>query len=214
MKKYLSVLFTFFLSVLILYALKVEAIMPLTGKTIVIDPGHGFKDPGTSYSKIYEKDINLNIALFLEKELGALGANVILTRDGDYDLSIPNANQRKRSDFNNRIKLINESNADMYLSIHLNYLSDASYYGPQVFYNKDNKKLAEVMQKIMNEELKGKRDVKKIPSDTYMYSKLNVPGILIECGFLSNGVERNKLITEDYQKKIANSIAKGVLAYF
>lgn len=214
MKKYFYVLFTFFLSTLILYALKVEAIMPLTGKTIVIDPGHGFKDPGTSYGKIYEKDINLNISLFLEKELGALGANVILTRDGDYDLSIPNANYRKRSDFNNRIKLINESNADMYLSIHLNYLSDASYYGPQVFYNKDNKELAEIMQKIMNEELKGKREIKKIPSDTYMYSKLNVPGILIECGFLSNGIERNKLITEEYQKKIAETIAKGVLAYF
>ena len=214
MKKYLSVLFTFFLSTLILYALKVEAIMPLTGKTIVIDPGHGFKDPGTSYGKIYEKDINLNIALFLEKELGALGADVILTRDGDYDLSIPNANLRKRSDFNNRIKLINESDADLYLSIHLNYLSDSSYYGPQVFYNKDNKELAEVMQKVMNEELKGKREIKKIPSDTYMYSKLNVPGILIECGFLSNGVERNKLITEKYQKKIAESIAKGVLEYF
>ncbi len=214
MKKYLSVLFTFFLSVLILYALKVEAIMPLTGKTIVIDPGHGFKDPGTSYGKIYEKDINLNIALFLEKELGALGADVILTRDGDYDLSIPNASGRKRSDFNNRIKLINESNADMYLSIHLNYLSDASYYGPQVFYNKDNKELAKIMQKVMNEELKGKREIKKIPSDTYMYSKLNVPGILIECGFLSNGIERNKLIKEEYQKKIAETIAKGVLEYF
>ena len=214
MKKYLSVLFTFFLSVLILYALKVEAIMPLTGKTIVIDAGHGFKDPGTSYGKIYEKDINLNIALYLEKELGALGATVILTRDGDYDLSIPNASGRKRSDFNNRIKLINESNANMYLSIHLNYLSDASYYGPQVFYNKDNKKLAEVMQKVMNEELKGNREIKKIPSDTYMYSKLNVPGILIECGFLSNGIERNKLITKEYQQKIAQVIAKGVLAYF
>ena len=214
MKKYLSVLFTFFLSVLILYALKVEAIMPLTGKTIVIDPGHGFKDPGTSYGKIYEKDINLNIALFLEKELGALGADVILTRDGDYDLSIPNSNLRKRSDFNNRIKLINESNADMYLSIHLNYLSDSSYYGPQAFYNKDNEGLAKVMQKVMNEELKGKREIKKIPSDTYMYSKLNVPGILIECGFLSNGIERNKLITEDYQKRIAKTIAKGVLEYF
>ena len=214
MKKYLSVLFTFFLSTLILYALKVEAIMPLTGKTIVIDPGHGFKDPGTSYGKIYEKDINLNIALFLEKELGSLGATVILTRDGDYDLSIPNASGRKRSDFNNRIKLINESNADMYLSIHLNYLSDASYYGPQVFYNKDNEELAKIMQKVMNEELKGKREIKKIPSDTYMYSKLNVPGILIECGFLSNGIERNKLITEDYQQKIAESIAKGVLEYF
>ena len=69
MKKYLSVLFIFFISVLILYALKVEAIMPLTGRIVVIDPGHGFKDPGTSYGKIYEKDINLNIALFFRKRI-------------------------------------------------------------------------------------------------------------------------------------------------
>ena len=214
MKKYFSVFFIFFLSVLILVSLKVEALLPLTGKTILIDPGHGFLDPGTSYGKIYEKDINLNISLYLQNELGSLGANVILTRDGDYDLANPKASARKRSDFNNRIKLINESDADMYLSIHLNYLSDSTYYGPQVFYNNDNKKLAETIQKVMNNKLQGKREVKKIPNDTYMYSKLKIPGVLIECGFLSNGQERNKLITKDYQKEVAKSIAEGVLEYF
>lgn len=209
-----SVLFTFFIGVLVFYSLKVEAVMPLTGKTIVIDAGHGAKDPGTSYGKIYEKDINLSISLYLEKELGALGAQVIMTRDGDYDLSTPKADYRKKSDFDNRIKLINESEADMYISIHLNYLSNSNYYGPQVFYNDENKDLAETMQMVMNQELKGDRKAKKIPSDTYMYNKLEVPGILIECGFLSNGKERNLLVTEDYQKKVSKTIAKGVLEYF
>lgn len=214
MKRNFYVLFTFFIGVLILYALKVEAVMPLTGKIIVIDAGHGGVDPGTSYGKIYEKDINLAISLELEKELSSMGAEVILTRDGDYDLSIPNAVYRKKTDFDNRIKLINESDASLYVSIHLNYLSDARYFGPQVFYNNDNKLLAEAIQNIMNDELNGDRKVKKIPSDTYMYNKLKVSGVLIECGFLSNQEERNLLMTETYQKKIAKSIGKGILEYF
>lgn len=214
MKKYFSVLITFFIGVLIFYALKVEAVMPLTGKTIIIDPGHGLEDPGTSYGNVYEKDINLSISLLLEKQLGSMGAEVILTRDGDYDLSSPNAKYRKKSDFDNRIKLINESNADLYLSIHLNYLSDSSYYGPQVFFTMDNKLLAESIQNSMNRFTKGTREIKKIPADTYMYNKLNVSGVLIECGFLSNAKERELLQKEDYQKDLVKSIVKGVLEYF
>lgn len=214
MKKYYCVLFSFFIGVLVFFSLKVEAIMPLTGKTIVIDPGHGAEDPGTSYGNLYEKDINLNISLYLEKELGKLGAKVLLTRDGDYDLSTPNANYRKRSDFDNRIKKINNSNADLYLSIHLNYLNDFSYSGPQVFYNKKNKELAEVVQVNLNKISNGTRDIKKIPTNTYMYNKLKVAGLLIECGFLSNSKERNLLKTEEYQKKIARAISLGVLEYF
>jgi len=214
MKKYISILFTFFIGVLIFYALKVEAVMPLTGRVIVIDPGHGAEDPGTSYGNLYEKNINLSISLFLEKELGSLGAEVILTRNGDYDLSTPNANYRKKSDFDNRIKLINESEADLYLSIHLNYLNDYSYFGPQVFYNKENEELAKIIQKSMNDYTKGSREIKKIPSDTYMYNKLEVPGVLIECGFLSNQKERSLLKTENYQINLAKSITLGVLEYF
>ena len=188
--------------------------LPLTGKTIVIDPGHGAEDPGTSYKNIYEKDINLKISLYLEEYLGSLGAEVILTRDDDYDLSSPNANYRKKSDFDNRIKLINNSNADIYVSIHLNYLNDFSYYGPQVFYIKDNKELANIMQKALNKNLNGLRNIKKIPTNTYMYNKLNINGVLIECGFLSNTNERNKLKKSEYQKEIAKAISEGLLEYF
>ncbi len=102
----------------------------------------------------------------------------------------------------------------MYLSIHLNYLSNANYSGAQVFFNKENEKLASIMQEVLNKDLNGKREIKKIPGETYMYSKLEIPGVLIECGFLSNGKERNLLITKDYQKKVAKSIAKGVVEYF
>lgn len=143
-----------------------------------------------------------------------MGAEVILTRDGDYDLSSPNVTFRKKSDFDNRIKLINNSNTSLYISIHLNYLSDTRYSGPQVFYNNDNKLLAETIQNNMNNDLNGDRKVKKIPTDTYMYNKLKISGVLIECGFLSNQEERNLLMTETYQKKIAKSIGKGILEYF
>ena len=214
MKKYFYVLFSFFICTLFLYSIKVEAVMPLTGKTIVIDPGHGLEDPGTSSGKIYEKDINLSISLYLEKELGSLGANVILTRDGDYDLSSPNANYRKRSDFDNRIKLINESNASIYLSIHLNYLNNPKYYGPQVFYIKGNEDLASDIQNKLNEFTNNDREIKMIPNDTYMYSKLKPKGVLIECGFLSNPLEKKRLLNKKYQKDLAKYISLGVLEYF
>ena len=214
MKKYYYVLLLFIFGVLIIYSSKVEALLPLTGKIIIIDPVHGAEDVGSSYKDVYEKDINLKISLYLESELTKLGGTVILTRNGDYDLSTPNANHRKKSDFDNRIKLINESNANVYLSIHLNYLNDFRYYGPQVFYNNDNEDLAEIIQDNLNKLTNTKRKVKKIPSDTYMYKQLKKKGVLIECGFLSNFKERELLKQKDYQKKIALLISEGLLQYF
>ena len=214
MKRDIYILFVFFIAVLTLYAYKVEAVMPLTGRVIVIDPGHGAEDPGTSYKNILEKNINLSISKELEMILGTLGAEVLLTRDGDYDLSNPNANYRKKSDFDNRIKLINSSEADLYLSIHLNYLNDSYYYGPQVFYNSTNRDLAVVIQNSMNLYTKTNREIKLIPSSTYMYNKIEIPGILIECGFLSNTKERTLLVSRNYQRELAKSISLGVVKYF
>ena len=191
----------------------VFASLPLSGKKIVVDSGHGGLDPGTMYKDVYEKDINLAISLALEKELKDLGAEVILIRYGDYDLSKPKSSWRKKSDFDNRIQIINNSNADFYLSIHLNYLEDFRYYGPQVFYNmksENNKIMAEQIQTALNQELKSDREVKKIPTSTYMYGKLKTPGVLIECGFLSNPKERSLLKSEDYQQKLAKIIAESV----
>lgn len=186
-----------------------ESNFPLLGKVYVIDAGHGGKDPGTSYKDIYEKDINLSIAKYLESELVKRGASVIMTRNGDYDLSSPKTNRRKKSDFDNRIKVINESNADLYLSIHINYLQDSRYKGIQVFYLHD-KDLAIKMQESLNESLESDREAKKMAGEYYMYEKLKLSGLLIECGFLSNPSEREKLITAEYQKTIAKAIADGL----
>lgn len=182
----------------------------LVGKVIILDAGHGGKDRGTSVNGVYESDINLSLVFRLKKELSKHGVDVILTRDGDYDLSEPDATRRKKSDFDNRIKLINDSGADLYLSIHMNYLDDSRYYGAQVFYTDGNEVLASNIQSNLDSPLKEK----KLISSIYMYKKLKVPGVLIECGFLSNDRERSLLQDSDYQDKLVDAIIEGLLEYY
>ena len=187
--------------------------MLLNDKTIIIDAGHGGKDVGTSFKDIYEKDINLKIALELKNQLEKKGALVYLTRSGDYDLSKPNAKRRKKSDFDNRILLINNSKSDLYISIHLNYFNDSKYKGAQVFYNnllKENKEIAKIMQKNLNKE----RKIKLLDSKLYMYNKLTKPGILIECGFLSNYQDRKNLQNEKYIIELCKKITKAIIEFY
>lgn len=186
----------------------------LIGKRIIIDVGHGGKDSGTVYDDIKEKDLNLSIALKLKEELIMNGVDVIMTRDGDYDLALPNANRRKKSDFDNRIEMINDSGANMYLSIHINYLGNAKYYGAQVFYTKGNNDIADYIQEEFINDLKSPMNSRILSNDIYMYKKLNIPGVLIECGFLSNSKERKLLIDDSYQYKIVRSIVKGLINYY
>lgn len=188
---------------------------PLSGRIFVIDAGHGGVDPGTVVGSIYEKDINLDISLALRDELTKLGAIVYMTREEDYDLGTPKATYRKKSDFDHRISYINKSNADYYVSIHLNYLSDASYSGVQVFYssvNEKNEGLASSIQSYMNEKLGTSREIKKISNSIYMYSKLTVPGVLVECGFLSNYQERLLLQDKSYIQTFAKYLAESFVS--
>ncbi len=186
----------------------------LLGKVIVLDAGHGGVDVGTFVNGINEKDINLSIVLKLKKALIKQGVVVLLTRDGDYDLSAPNASRRKKSDFDNRINLINNSKADLYLSIHINYLSDSRYYGAQTFYTEDNMKLANIIQNEFRNILNSPMKEKKLSNEIYMYKQLEVPGVLIECGFLSNKKERYLLKSDDYQNEIVSAIVKALIKYY
>lgn len=209
MKRYIIIIIMLFFCLLITVAFSNKQ-KTLSNVTIILDAGHGGKDAGTSYKDIYEKDINLNIVKVLKETLEKNNANVIITRDGDYDLSTPNAKRRKRSDFDNRIKLINSSNADIYLSIHLNYFNNSIYKGAQIFYNntfEENKILAENIQKKLNK----KREIKKMESNLYMYNKLKVPGVLIECGFLSNPTDRKNLTNDKHIKQISEDITKAII---
>ena len=190
--------------------------LELLGKVIYIDPGHGGPDPGSVYKNIYEKDINLEICRKIETILEDEGAIVYLTRYGDYDLATNNAIERKKSDLNNRAKIINASGADLYISIHLNSISSSTWSGAQVFYddvNKNNYNLALLMQEQLKNDLKTTREVKEI-STMLMNRKITIPGILIEAGFLSNPNDRYLLQKSDYQYKIVESIKKGIIKYF
>ena len=194
---------------------KSEYNLELLGKVIYIDPGHGGLDPGTVYKDIYEKDINLEICLKLQKVLESEGAIVYLTRYGDYDLS-NKSYSRKKSDLNNRAKIINESNADIYISIHLNSINSSTWRGAQVFYddiNVKNKEIANIFQEQLKLDLKTTRSVKEIRT-MLMNRKIEIPGILIEAGFLSNPNDRYLLRQDDYQYKISNSIKEGLIKYF
>lgn len=189
---------------------------PLVGKTIYLDAGHGGKDPGAYYKDIYEEDINLSIVLKLRDKLESLGAIVYLTRDNDYDLSNPNASLRKRSDLANRANVINSSDADIYLSIHLNSSPNTSWKGAQVFYddiNENNEKLADIFQKNFNKYLNSNRNIQEI-STLYMYKRITKPGLLLELGFISNPNERHLLNQDDYQNKIVNVLAESLLEVF
>ena len=200
-----------FLFLLLFYSFNVAfATEKQSQNIVVLDPGHGGVDPGTVIDDIKEKDINLKIALKVKEKLEQKNITVLLTRDGDYDLASPEVNRRKKSDFDHRIRRINESGANYYISIHLNYLEDNRYFGPQVFYTKENKGLAIQMQNDLNKALNVNREAKKISNTIYMYSKLKVPGVLIECGFLSNDAERAKLLDDNYIDNLASIIASSL----
>lgn len=183
--------------------------LPLLGKIIYLDAGHGGKDPGAYYKDIYEDDINLSITLKLKEKLESLGATIYLTRNGDYDLSTPNVYLRKKSDLGNRANMINSSNADIYLSLHLNSSSNSSWNGAQVFYddiNDKNKNIAKMFQNYFNKYLNSNREAKEI-KNLYMYKRVIVPGVLLELGFISNKNERYLLTSNEYQKKIINVLS-------
>lgn len=179
-------------------------------------PAHGGMDPGAIYKNIEEKKINLEISKKLVKRLEQLGAIVYMTRYDDYDLSIKNTNNVKRSDLSRRAILINESNCDLYISIHLNSDLSPTWHGAQIFYddvNKENESLARIMQETFKKEMKSNREYKEL-TNIYLYRKVKRLGILVEAGFLSNPNDRYLLRQKEYQQKIANTITKGILKYY
>ena len=187
----------------------------LLGKVIYIDPGHGGVDPGAMSTKFLEKDMNLLLSQELEKKLVSKGAVVYMTRDGDYDLASSTIN-RKRNDLYNRVKLINNSNCDMYISVHLNASPSSRWNGIQVFYSnilKENKILGEFITNSLKDNMSNVRDLKK-ENGYYMYSKIKVPGILLEAGFISNSNDNYKMRQEGYRSKLLNNVVNGIYEYF
>lgn len=217
LKKY-SILVFLLLVISLFIFYKVDAVtndLPLLGKIIFVDPGHGGRDPGTMYGKIIEKDIVLEISKILREELMKKGAIVYMTRETDTDLSSKWDPKKKRGDLYRRILMYKEKKAELYLSIHLNYYSSSSESGAEVLYNpinSENKKFGTILMNNFKTALGTKRILKK--TDLYMYKNTTVPGVLIECGFLSNPNERYLLQKKSYQKKLSQIIVDSVIKYY
>lgn len=217
MKKVLFIFLIILLTFSLAFKKTTVNTFPLFGKLIIIDPGHGGADPGSVYLDKYEKDYNLFFSKTLKEVLEKSGATVILTRGGDYDLSNPQSSHRKKSDFDNRIKLINDSQADLYISLHMNYLNDSSYYGAQTFYddvNSQNKLLAKITQNNFNDYFNYNKKEAKLDKDKYMYKQIKAPGILIEYGFISSAKDRSNLNKENYRNELSLIITKSIVEYF
>lgn len=218
MKRYkLIVLCMFFLSLFIFEHVNAEIKeLPLLGKIIYLDAGHGGKDCGAISGNVMEKDINLKIVKKLSSELGKKGAIVYLTRDTDKDLASKYAANRKRSDLTNRAMLINKSNANLYISIHMNSTTNSSWRGLQIFYNSTNKEnlnFANIMNDTIKKKISTVREVKK-ENSYYMYKQIKTTGILIEAGFISNSSDLYLLKQDEYQQKLASLITEGVINYY
>lgn len=191
-------------------------------KVILIDPGHGGVDGGASgKGGAMEKDINLKISLKLKDELIKEGYEVVMIRAEDKGLYIDEGRIRKKKleDLNNRVKMKKDSNCDMFISIHLNAFPESKYYGAQVWYsrNKDSQRFARIVQQNLRTDLDPNNDRhEKSALDSYKVLRVNddMPSVLIECGFLSNQMEEQKLVTDEYQNKIAKSIVKSVQMYY
>lgn len=188
------------------------------GVKVVIDSGHGGFDPGKVNSDgMIEKDINLQIAMKLKAELESQGIEVIMTRDSDKGLYEETSRSKKMEDLENRCKLIGETEPICTVSIHQNSFPDETVYGPQVFYyhtSESSAQLAQLVQDSLNTNLaiEKPRETKNNQS-YYMLKKSPSTTIIVECGFLSNPTEAQKLSSEDYQAQIAAAIRQGVMEY-
>lgn len=196
--------------------------VPSSGKTVILDAGHGSPDEGAeSKNGTTEAEINLKITLEVQKLLEQSGTTVILTRSDEnsiYDLDKKTLREKKISDIKNRVKIGNESSSDIFVSVHLNKIPESRYYGWQCFYNTKNEKsksLAENLQKSLNEaiEKENNREVKKLES-VYIMKNVEIPISIVECGFLSNPEEEQELQTKEYQEKLAWGIYTGINRYF
>mgnify|MGYP002409965147 CR=1 FL=1 len=195
--------------------------IPIRSAVVVIDAGHGGRDPGASGNRgVTEEEINLKIALKLRRLIDQGGGTAIMIREDDSGLYTEGGNikgTRKNEDLRNRHALINSCGADIFISIHLNSFPQSQYYGAQTFYMKNDdksKKLAENIQEELIKVLDRGNERKAKSIDTiYILKNNNMPGALVECGFLSNHEEEKLLDDEHYQEKIAWSIFTGIIRY-
>ena len=196
--------------------------LPATNRIIILDPGHGGPDGGASGSDgTIEKDLNLKIALKIQKLLQQSGCTVFMTRSDDRSLSSVEDDikkMRKIADLNNRKDLAEQLQVDAFVSIHMNTFSDSQYFGTQTFYSSspaDSKFLADFIQEeIRLIDPENKRETKNGTGSIFILDGVSVPSVVVECGFLSNPKDLERLKTDEYQNKLAGAIYNGIVNFY
>lgn len=197
--------------------------LPVSNKVIVLDAR-------TSANQMKEHKVvigtteaqtNLKITLKVQSLLEQSGATVILTRSDEnaiYDLDKNTLREKKISDIHNRVKIGNESEADIFVSIHLNKIPQSQYYGWQCFYKQNDEKstkLAKSLQENLNASIQKENKRVAMKLDTvYIMKHVEIPISIVECGFLSNPEEEKQLLEDEYQDKLAWGIYNGIMDYF
>lgn len=196
--------------------------LPVSGKVVVLDAGHGGEDGGAvGGNGTVEKDVNLSVMLKLQQLLEQSGCTVITTRTEDISLhnsGDEKVGNRKISDLDNRKKIPEEYGADVFVSVHMNTFPDSKYSGAQVFYaeKEGSKELAENIRTELKNHVNGenKRETKDAEGNIYILDGAKVPSVVVECGFLSNSEEEAKLKSEEYQQKLAFAMYCGIIKFF
>lgn len=184
-------------------------------------PPHGGLDSGAvGKSGLLEKDVNLSIVLKLRDMLELSGFEVVLTRDEDisiYDAGVEGIRNQKLSDMDNRLEIVQKYPDSIFLCIHQNNYTDPQYFGAQMFYNEnnpDNRTLAQIMQNRFAALQTGNdREIKLSGNELFLLKSNPNPSLMIECGFLSNPEEEQKLATDEYRQQVAFTIWGGVLEF-
>jgi len=189
---------------------------------LVIDPGHGGEDGGAKgYNGVVEKDINLQISLKLDSMLKLFCLPTAMTRTEDvsiHDSSAETLSEKKVSDLHNRLAMIEELGNPPVVSIHQNIYPSASEKGAQVFYSPNHDgsyELALLIQESIKEHVdpRNRRVVKRAYDDIFLMRSLTGPGVIVECGFISNPNESARLCDNDYQNTMASAITVACLKY-
>ena len=195
--------------------------LPLSGKVIAIDAGHGGPDGGAvSDSGVVEKDVNLAVTLYLRDYLQQAGALVVMTRETDKDLADSGTkgySKRKTEDLVKRAQALNERKVDLFLTIHMNSIPSPKWSGAQAFYtanHPDNAALAALIQDEIKRNLANtERVAKPLDKTVYLLKMMQAPSALVELGFLSNREEARSLSQPGYQQKLAAVVYQGILRY-
>ncbi len=203
-------------------ACKLPAFAKKPTGVVLIDAGHGYPDGGAiGMNGSIESTLNIKVAKLVKKKLISKGYTVLMTREGENAIADDGKTMAKRklSDMTKRLDIINNSGADILVSIHMNKFSDSRYKGAQVLYSA-NYAESEILAKNIQAELcaipenESKRSFLKAPNSIYLMKNATIPAVIAECGFLSNFEEEQLLNTSQYREKLANAIVDGIINYY